>query len=245
MMRRIILSTVFLFSVVWLAAQKTVLSLSPNPVELEDIIDSGDPFFEIVGYATLTNVSNAPVSVRWQRIVPANLPLGWEVLVCDNEGCYPPFISSNIMPEFELDAPLVLAPGGTSNLDVHVRPNGFPGSASIDLHLTSGTDTTVLAVGTYNVTASLTSSARSAYKSQDIRIFPNPTVDHFQISPGGKINRVVVFNTLGRQVRSFDAYDGRRFYSLAGLPDGMYLVSLYDNRGLVKTVRLIKRGLRP
>ncbi len=244
-MKRIVLLFAFLAPALLLQAQQVILTINPATVDANDVIDTNDPFFEIVGYATVTNVSDAPLSVRWQRLLPSNLPLGWEVLVCDNVQCYPPFVSSNIMPEFDLNAPIVLAPGATSNLDVHVRPNQFPGSASIRLQLTAGADTTVLASGSYNISAVLTSSSNYTAQAQDVKIFPNPASDYFQLSPGHKINRVVVYNTLGRQVRAYDAYDGRRYYSLAGLADGMYLVSLFDSKGMVKTLRLIKRGFRP
>jgi hypothetical protein len=226
-------------------AQPVILTLTPNPIETSEAIDMNDPLFELVGYATITNVSADSIAVRWRRIMPA-VPMGWEVLVCDNSSCYPPFVSSNVMPEFDLNVPIVLAPGATSNLDVHVRPNQFPGSATIDVALSLANDTTIISTGVYHFTASLTSSVNSSLRQQDIRLFPNPTAEYFQLSPGAGISRVVVYNTLGRAMRSYDVYDGRR-YSLAGLPDGMYLVSLFEPglKSSVKTIRVIKRGFRP
>ncbi len=243
-MTRALLIITLLFPALLVKAQQPVVTISPSTVTVDDVIDLNDAFFEIVGYSTITNVSNAPVTLRWQRVTPSNMPLGWESLVCDNTSCYPPFVSSNIMTEFDLNAPVVLAPGATSNLDVHLRPNQLPGSATFRVQVTAVGDTTVLATGTYNFTAMLTSNSHYASRAQDVKVFPNPVTDYFQVSGGAKITKVVVQNALGRQVRTFDAFDGRR-YSLSGLPDGMYLVSMYDGRGLVKTIRVIKRGFRP
>lgn len=228
-----------------LSAQKIALTFTPPTVDVNDVIDMDDPGFEMVGYATVTNTSSAPISVRWRRVAP-QLPMGWEVLVCDNEACYPPFVHSNVIPEFDLNAPILLQPGGTTNMDIHVRPNQLPGSTTVTVQLTAANDTAVIASGTYNFTATITSSISQPWSArQDIRVFPNPVTDYFQLSPGSKVSRVNVYNTLGRQVRTFDAYEGRR-YSLAGLADGMYLVSLIDGtRGHIKTVRVIKRGFRP
>ncbi len=243
-MKKAVLAIIFALAMWRLPAQQALLALSPNPVEVDDVIDTSDPFFEIVGYATLTNTSNAPISVRWQRQLPSNFPMGWEVLVCDNSQCYPPFVSSNVMPDLGLNQPIVLAPGATSNLDVHLRPNQFPGAGSVRIQFFAGNDTTVLATGIYNFSVVL-SSARNTQQALEVKVFPNPASEYFQLSAGSKVSRVVINNTLGRQVRSYDVFDGRRYYTLAGLPDGMYLVSLYDARGLIKTVRLIKRSLRP
>jgi hypothetical protein len=243
-MKRALLFLILLCPSFLLKAQQSPVTISPSTVTADDIIDLNDPFFEIVGYSTITNTSNAPVTLRWQRLTPPNMPMGWESLICDNTSCYPPFVSSNIMTEFDLNAPVILAPGATSNLDVHLRPNQLPGSTTIRVLVTAVGDTAVLATGTYNFSAILTSNAHFSARNTDVKVFPNPVTDYFQISGGAKIHRIIVQNALGRQVRSFDAYDGRR-YSLAGLPDGMYLVSLYDAKGLVKTIRLIKRGFRP
>lgn len=245
MMKNLLLFALLISTAPFLAAQKVALTFTPAVVNVDDVINMNDPGFEMVGYATVTNTSDAPISVRWNRVAP-QLPMGWEVLVCDNESCYPPFVYSNVIPEFDLNMPVVLQPGGTTNMDVHVKPNQLPGSTVVTIQLTAANDTTVIATGTYHFGASITSSSSQPWGArQDIRVFPNPTTDYFQLTPGSKVSRVTVYNTLGRQVRTFDAYDGRR-YSLAGLSDGMYLVSLIDGaRGNIKTIRVIKRSFRP
>ena len=59
------------------------------------------------------------------------------------------------------------------------------------------------------------------------------------------VDQVVVYNLLGRQVRSFNAYQNAR-YDLSSLPNGFYLVSLLNEEaGTLKTVRLSKRAFRP
>jgi len=101
-MKRALLIIILLCPALIVMAQQPVVTISPSTVNVDDVIDLNDAFFEIVGYSTITNVSNTPVTLRWQRINPSNLPMGWESLICDNTSCYPPFVSSNIMPEFDL-----------------------------------------------------------------------------------------------------------------------------------------------
>ena len=74
-----------------------------------------------------------------------------------------------------------------------------------------------------------------------IAIFPNPTTDYFKINSNRDIQKVVVFNLIGRELRSFDAEEDSK-YSVGDLPNGMYLIQLLgaDNKVLT-TQRLQKK----
>jgi hypothetical protein len=59
------------------------------------------------------------------------------------------------------------------------------------------------------------------------------------------VKKVVLFNLLGRQVRSFEHTNGK-LYDITDTPDGLYLVSMQDANGeIIKTVRMTKQDLRP
>ncbi len=80
-----------------------------------------------------------------------------------------------------------------------------------------------------------------------IRLFPNPAVDFFSVAneKNTVINRIVVMNMTGRQVKQYDGDDAGSYY-VGDLPDGLYLISLVNNQeGVIKTLRLFKRSLRP
>ena len=79
----------------------------------------------------------------------------------------------------------------------------------------------------------------------ELRVFPNPTTDSFSVVDNLLINEIVLYNIIGRKVKEF-AFESNKKYSLAELPDGMYFVSMvsYEN-GVLKTVRISKRSMRP
>lgn len=79
----------------------------------------------------------------------------------------------------------------------------------------------------------------------DLRVFPNPTTDSFMVVDNLLVNEIVLYNIIGRKVKSFE-FQNKRKYSLAELPDGMYFVSLISlEDGVLKTVRISKRAMRP
>jgi hypothetical protein len=74
-----------------------------------------------------------------------------------------------------------------------------------------------------------------------ISIFPNPTTDFFEIQSSREIDKIVVFNLIGRELKSFNAEVDRK-YSVGDLPNGMYLVQVFDeNNKVITTQRLQKR----
>lgn len=74
-----------------------------------------------------------------------------------------------------------------------------------------------------------------------ISIFPNPTTDFFEIQSSRTIEKIVVFNLIGRELRTFNAEADRK-YSVGDLPNGMYLVQVFDeNNKVITTQRLQKR----
>lgn len=239
----ILLCTLFLFFLQAGVAQVS-LTLSPNPVETVGDAIPNDDFHEIIGYATLRNESDQTISIKWER-VEVELPGGWETLVCDKISCYEPIVYSNIAPEIGMDAPVILAPGDTTNLDVHVVPKGVAGNAEIriDVSLVDDPDNVLLS-GSYTFNAALVSSTEIIDKAR-LAVFPNPATDYVQVQGAPNDSRLVVHNILGRQLRSFNLAPGSRHY-VGDLPTGLYLASVMNRNGdIVRTFRLSKRSLRP
>ncbi len=84
-------------------------------------------------------------------------------------------------------------------------------------------------------------AGRSSEVTTTIQVFPNPATEYFNVSSNQQVERITVYNLLGREMKSFTFSDGDRYY-IGDLSKGMYLVQMTgkDNR-LVSTQRLSKR----
>ncbi len=78
-------------------------------------------------------------------------------------------------------------------------------------------------------------------QSEDIRVFPNPVVDYFEIGHSERVATIQVINMVGREVRAFD-YKPQSSFSISDLPQGMYLVQLRDREERVIHTQRVKKG---
>ncbi|MCO6489213.1 MAG: T9SS type A sorting domain-containing protein [Phaeodactylibacter sp.] len=243
-MKQIILPFILFLFIFQIGAAQVSLSLTPNPVAASGVADPDDLFVEIIGYATLKNEGTETVSIKWERVI-VDMPEEWEALVCDFHQCYVSAVYSNIADNLGLNEPVVLAPGESSNLDVHAIPKGAAGSAEIriDVSLTNEPDNILLS-GTYTFNASLVSSSKDLNKAK-LAVFPNPATDYVEVQGAPGAGRLAIYNVIGRQMRSFNLAPGSRYY-VGDLPAGLYLASVLNKKGeILRTFRLSKRSLRP
>ena len=87
--------------------------------------------------------------------------------------------------------------------------------------------------------------SQSAFKGMerpDLAIFPNPAVDFIAVNDeDAVVNQIVIFNLVGKRVRSFDAAPNERF-PVGDLPKGMYLVQLLDHDNkIINTQKVNKK----
>lgn len=84
-------------------------------------------------------------------------------------------------------------------------------------------------------------AGRSSEVTTTIQVFPNPATEYFNVSSNQQVERITVYNLLGREMKSFTFTDGDRYF-IGDLSKGMYLVQMTgkDNR-LISTQRLSKR----
>ncbi len=75
----------------------------------------------------------------------------------------------------------------------------------------------------------------------EIKIFPNPAMDRFQISlPSIKVKYITINNIIGKQIRKVYA-NPNKFYNVDDLKKGVYIIRIFDhNEELVKALRLSK-----
>lgn len=77
----------------------------------------------------------------------------------------------------------------------------------------------------------------------DLQIFPNPFDSHISLGENavGLVGKILIFNLVGRQMKSFDFVDGEKYY-VGDLPKGMYLIQLLGEKGkILRTKRISKK----
>lgn len=76
----------------------------------------------------------------------------------------------------------------------------------------------------------------------DIRVFPNPAIDYFQVVNGQNVRKIVIFNIFGKEVKSF-IHSANAQYDVTDMNAGMYLVRMLDDKNkVVKSVKLHKNA---
>jgi hypothetical protein len=243
-MKRILLFAFIIFAFLPVAVAQVSLTFTPGSIDKEGVADPDDLFVEIVGKATLTNDGDEPITIRWERVI-SDMPEDWVVQVCDLNQCYAAVVYSNIAPDLGLNAPVTLQPGGDTNLDVHVKPTGVAGTGKVTIEVADvNNQDEVLIAADYNFTATMVNST-STIGQDALSIFPNPTTDYIQLKGGANADRLVIYNIIGRKMRSFNIAPGQRYY-IGDFPNGMYLATLLSHRdGVLTTMRVQKSALRP
>ena len=246
MKRNILFSLLLVSFCAYFAGAQANLVFSPGTViDNEGIANPDDLFAEVVTKAKITNEGDEPITIRWVR--DTDMPGEWESLICDLNSCYPPQVYSNIAPDLGsgLDAPITLNPGDTTNLDVHLLPKGTGGEGTVSLNIYDVENLDeIVASADYNFTIRSTTSTSEAFKPA-ISIFPNPATDYIQLSNAREADRLVVYNIVGREMRSFNTAPGQRYF-IGDLPNGLYLASLVSRKkGVLNTLRVQKSALRP
>ena len=218
------------------------ISVSPNPYEGTFAVDLSDEWVFKDAHGTLTNNSSSTLDIKW-TVEVVDAPAEWQISVCDQNQCYLPTVSTNISAN--LNEPVVLAPGDTSLQDVRVTPKGVAGNGQVKVHFSLVDDPdNIIYTAEYDITISGVVSTFEEVK-RVVKVFPNPTTDYIELTNSEHIDRLVIYNLIGRRVNSFDVIKGKQ-YNVANLPAGIYLVSLInDEKGVLRTFRLSKRNIRP
>jgi Secretion system C-terminal sorting domain len=232
MKKYVLLILVFTTIIMLRGTAQVTVTITPNAIASTVNPDS----FEIKGKATFKNTSSATKKFTWVRNI-LSIASGWQALVCDNKSCWSSTVGT--APE-----QIELAPNGTSNLDVYIRPSGKGGTASVEVRVSEVGNDANAATAKYTF-SSTTSTKDVKNTTSNVRIYPNPATDYFMLMDNNDaVDRVVIYNIIGRQVRSYKAVDGTK-YTVNDLPEGLYIIRLLNGAGTtVKTVRLNKTRIR-
>ena len=231
------------FALPFVASAQIVVEVEPNPWEGTFESDLSNFNEEVVAYGKVTNIGTETINMVWRRFA-IDAPAEWQYRICDNNACYPTQTASNYNPP-ALEDFVTLEPGDTSLLDVHLLPRQVAGTGTVHLEIKDRDDpATVYATAVYNLDVISTVSVDEAI-IPTIQLYPNPASDYIQLKNGQDIDQLVLFNAIGKQVRTFNT-TSNGVYNVADLPNGMYMVSMIDeDDGVVKTVRLMKRSYTP
>ncbi|WP_236975371.1 T9SS type A sorting domain-containing protein [Membranihabitans maritimus] len=204
-------------------------AFSVFPADLTVEIDNVDEF-ETVAYSYVVNTSEKELNLMWKRNIQSK-PDNWGVAICDFNNCWDEIVDS---------ASISLMPGDTSNMDVHIRPNGVDGNAVVKLAIFDLDNRADEFVNSYTFNDA-TSFVLGQREPQNIRLFPNPTTEYFSVDGVDKLKEVLVVNLVGQEVKRFSASENAR-YKVSDLMRGLYLVRLVNKEDkIVKTIRLSKR----
>jgi hypothetical protein len=209
-------------------SQNVTITLTPQIVNASVSIDS----FEVRAKALFKNTSMTTKKFVWKRTI-VSMTNGWQSLVCDAQGCW----NSNVN-----DAPeqITVAPNSTSNIDAYIRPNRIAGSATIEIKVYEFGNEANAITGRYLF--STATSTKDVRNNTGIKIYPNPATDYFSIQDDyDVVDRVVVYNMIGRAVKNYTNTNTNNKFTLGDLPEGLYIIRLLNARGAtVKTLRLNK-----
>ena len=230
------------------AGAQSNATLRVEPAEINKVIrvDNIDEDFEDVSAVVVTNNSGRTVQLLRENVV-RDSPRSWSYSALDRVSRATPYVVSST--ESQTAGQISLSPGQSATFFVVLRPEGVAGTGTAELRFSDLTlPGTVLATATINTTltrdATQPESNDTRSNPTTVRLYPNPAVERFYVEAprSVRIGRVEVTNTLGRQIKSFPGASGSDGYDIENLPDGLYLIAIYDDTGKkLRTLRLLHR----
>ncbi len=212
-----------LFTVVSVSAQ---LSILPD----QNFYVEGTPDNPLVTGKIDVQMGGVPLDAfDWELVVAEDIPAGWRYSVCVGKTCYIPGVYNS--PE------TVLIEMNESELfTIYLNPNGVEGISTINFIFKTTTGEEIMSQEvTYDI--STASSTEELATEAELVLYPNPTVDFFNISNDDNIAQVSVFNILGKEMFTYEHESGQA-YSVADFNDGYYLTRLIDKAG--KSLKVIR-----
>lgn len=223
-----------------LQAQVTITMEPPQATGWADLDDLTTEPKDVKAHVSITNNSAETKSYRWVLTI-LDQPTEWAVAVCDVNTCYNP---GTTFEDFDL------APNQTSIMDAHVYPSGdiqtldgaVPGVGTYTIKVTEigNSDNTATAEYEITVVGNPITSLNDLEIAQ-LRLFPNPATDFFQLEGPEGVEKITLYNLLGRELVQYQVNESQS-YDISQLPKGMFLVALTDGKErILKTVRLQRR----
>ena len=93
----------------------------------------------------------------------------------------------------------------------------------------------------YNTNQKPSTQVRTATKKKKISVYPNPAVNFIGLSDSEDVKKIVIFNVMGKEAKSFLVEKGMK-YDVADLKRGMYLVQIVDFKNKIITTQRLNKG---
>lgn len=212
-----------------------------------------EDFFDVTP-VLVTNVTAQEVRLL-PRLENEGKPRDWTFAIYSRRSNRAPYPLSGRI-RYPSQAP-TLEPGESITLYVKLDPGGALGGGGArlqfvdantgknigkDFNLKVGIEKRPVATGERPVVR--TNLASNRPPATNLGLYPNPARERFYVDtpPGVRLGRVDVTNALGKRLLRFDGSARQDGYEIENLPDGLYLISIYNDRGKkLKTLRLLHR----
>lgn len=246
MMKNLLYTVLFLASV-GVSAQLNV------PADLAIIGDPDET--DIALHYDLELVGQDSAWVHWEILLSEDTPVEWDTYLCDVVLCYTEWVRNCPVGAFKINRFYENVPAPWI---FHTEPNGVAGQATVTMityYLDPATanhtpndfsdveydgDTLSMSSHSFVVTAGDNVAVEDIDLST-VKIFPNPTVDVFQVTSDEYVKTIGVYNVVGKLVEEMSHTAGQA-HNIEHLNKGMYLVRLISDGGqVIKTMKLSKR----
>lgn len=221
-MKKTILTTFLTLLVAIILIGQT--TIEPNPSS--STVDADE--LDVVAHSTVKNTGDKEESYVWTRTI-VEITEGWETAVCDKNLCYIPSVETEMF---------TLGAGEEDILDVHIYPSGIEGQARVELSLVKESSGEELAKGIYLFNMDATGTLD--VERTDLLLYPNPTMESFQLRSTTDIARLEVYNAIGKKIKDFSYYRGAS-YSIADYPRGFYFVKVISPKQETISVKRLQK----
>lgn len=181
----------------------------------------------------LTNISGAPVSIKWRRFEIGLTP-GCVTQICDPNQCYEPIVGSKtFLLETDSTAHMIV--------DLVCEEGTLAAEVLVRLQFTNSAEPSDTASAYYYLSIG-TSGTKDQASNIRVKLYPNPVTEAFSLDmeQAEDVQTVRMYDATGQQVAEFTATPNQR-YSLAGHPAGTYFVALADKNGKVfRALQVVK-----
>lgn len=203
----------------------------------ETITIVGNPSDDLITFKVdLTNNHSEDVQLYWKLAKEDNFPEEWATQVCDFNLCY----DENI-DQIVTSLPNTLKAGETRDFKIYLLPKNTEGESELTFSIfdDEALNNEIITLKSDKVLVSTTTSIKNIGKD-DLKIYPNPSSEYFQISNDDKVSKVIIYNIAGKTIKELSHYKGKS-QNIDFLRSGMYLIRLFDRKSeLIKTMRLQK-----
>lgn len=209
------------------------LTYNPDPFSIV-VTNLDDNYNSTKEKLNFTVSTDTLYTIYWKMEFP-NMKEKWEVQLCDLNLCYD-FNARQSSPSLSMSNKM---DKGIHTFEIGFYPRTVPGTGKAVLKLYGDNQFTKLIKEIdINLYAGTTSS--KDVNVNTIRVFPNPTTDYFQIANGSQVSKIVLYNVLGKEVKTFFHYNNAN-HDVSDLRKGIYMVRMLDAKNrVIKTVRLSK-----